>query len=452
VVIIASSGNYSESTPRYPARYEEVIATGATTYDEKLASYSNRGNELCAPGGIDKQDLNNDGYDDMVLQNTFNPNTKDVCDLWYWFFAGTSMAAPHVSGLVALMLSVDSTLTKEAVRQILRDTADTIEPACGYGLINAHEALRTVANSDNPPFVNIKYPPDGKFVSGIITVNINATDDNDTPDELTVEWNVDGGGGVWKPTTYNSDTELYESEEWDTGEVIDGQHFINVRATDSSGNETTVSNSVLVNNYNDPPVVSFTYTCSGLTCVFDASESYDPDGTIQSYNWSFGGEGTQSEPGSGATVSYTYADAGTYTVSLTVTDDGGATNSYSEDIPVTEGPPTVHIGDLEASSRNRRWGIWKATITFTVHDNLHDPVGGAKVYGVFSDGSSVFECSTDSKGICSVSGWQLWLDCLTYTVFDISHPDYLYDPTIDRNHDADGDSDGTNITVCRPEL
>ena len=445
VLIIASSGNSSGNSPQYPANYANVIAVGATTYGEQIASYSNRGNEVCAPGGIDHQDLNGDGYDDMVLQNTFDPNTKDVCDFGYWFFSGTSMAAPHVSGLAALMLSMDSTLTNEDVRTILRNTADTVEPACGYGLINAYQALQTVANLDNPPSVKIKYPLEGEFVSGNITVNINATDDNDGPGALTVEWNVDGGD--WGPTTYNSGTGLYDSDEWDTTKVMDGQHFIYVRATDRADNKTIASNSVLVNNVNDPPMVSFSYTCSGLMCDFEASGSYDPDGTIQSYDWSFGDD-TQSESGRGATVSHTYAEAGTYSVSLTVTDDGGASNSYSENISVTEGPPTEHIGDLDASSRRMFGRFWEAKITFTVHDSWHDPVAGAWVYGLFSDGSSLFKCSTDGNGKCTVYGYQYWLKCLTFTVTDLWHGSLVYDPA--QNQDPDGDSDGTSITVCRP--
>ena len=59
-----------------------------------------------------------------------------------------------------------------------------------------------------------------------------------------------------------------------------------------------------------PPVASFMSTCSGLTCDFNGSGSSDSDGTITSYVWKFG-DGTTS---TGATVSHTYAVAGTYSV------------------------------------------------------------------------------------------------------------------------------------------
>ena len=75
-MLVAASGNSGAVTPMYPAAYPEVIAVGATKYNRELASYSNLGNELCAPGGTSTgEDLNGDGAPDMILQNTFDPNT-----------------------------------------------------------------------------------------------------------------------------------------------------------------------------------------------------------------------------------------------------------------------------------------------------------------------------------------------------------------------------------------
>lgn len=79
-----------------------------------------------------------------------------------------------------------------------------------------------------------------------------------------------------------------------------------------------------------PPVASFTSTCSELSCTFDASTSTD-DGGISSYAWTFGDDST----GSGVTTSHAYADGGTYTVTLTVTDGGGQSNSAAQDVTVT---------------------------------------------------------------------------------------------------------------------
>jgi len=76
---------------------------------------------------------------------------------------------------------------------------------------------------------------------------------------------------------------------------------------------------------NQPPTASFTSSCTGLTCSFDASASADQDGSIVGYSWTFG----DSTSGSGVSPSHTYGTAGTRTVTLTVTDNQGATDSVS---------------------------------------------------------------------------------------------------------------------------
>jgi subtilisin family serine protease len=88
---------------------------------------------------------------------------------------------------------------------------------------------------------------------------------------------------------------------------------------------------------NQPPVASFTYGCTDLACTFDGSASYDPDGSVASYAWDFGDGATAS----GATAAHTYAAAGTYAVTLTVTDNLGATGAASQDVTVTSGGAVV---------------------------------------------------------------------------------------------------------------
>ncbi|MBL4660931.1 MAG: S8 family serine peptidase [Alcanivoracaceae bacterium] len=79
---------------------------------------------------------------------------------------------------------------------------------------------------------------------------------------------------------------------------------------------------------NIPPTASFTSSCTDLSCNFDASGSSDSDGTITGYSWSFGG--------SGVTASNTFASAGTFAVTLTVTDNDGATDSVTNNVSVTD--------------------------------------------------------------------------------------------------------------------
>lgn len=84
---------------------------------------------------------------------------------------------------------------------------------------------------------------------------------------------------------------------------------------------------------NVPPTASFTSSCSNLTCAFDTSASTDPDGTIASYAWNFG-DGTS---GTGPSPSHAYANPGSYNVTLTVTDNGGATDAATQTVTTTAG-------------------------------------------------------------------------------------------------------------------
>jgi len=148
VTCVAAAGNDGRNIVSYPAAYKTCIAVGATRYDETRARYSNYGSalDIMAPGGDTRIDQNGDGYVDGVLQNTFNPNTKNPAEFSYWFFQGTSMATPHVSGVAALLISNGNATTPDDVRAALQSTAeDKGTPGWdryyGYGIVDAKKAL-----------------------------------------------------------------------------------------------------------------------------------------------------------------------------------------------------------------------------------------------------------------------------------------------------------------------
>ena len=87
---------------------------------------------------------------------------------------------------------------------------------------------------------------------------------------------------------------------------------------------------------NRPPTAKVTVSCQLLDCSFDGSGSVDPDGTVDGYSWDFG---DQSVPGSGATVTHSFAQGGSYPVTLTVTDDEQATAQVSSQVVVSDVPP-----------------------------------------------------------------------------------------------------------------
>ena len=85
------------------------------------------------------------------------------------------------------------------------------------------------------------------------------------------------------------------------------------------------------------PTASFTASCPALACTLDASASTDPDGSIASYVWDFG-DGTV---GTGVSASHEYPAAGTYTVTLTVTDNRGGTGTATQTVITTLPPVTT---------------------------------------------------------------------------------------------------------------
>lgn len=100
------------------------------------------------------------------------------------------------------------------------------------------------------------------------------------------------------------------------GATSPGWHDYEVTASDPAGNTESDSGSFYVNY---PPSASFTITQDGRDIVLDASGSNDPDGSIQSYEWNLGDGSTAT----GETVRNEYSAPGSYTVTLTVTDDEG---------------------------------------------------------------------------------------------------------------------------------
>ena len=99
--------------------------------------------------------------------------------------------------------------------------------------------------------------------------------------------------------------------------------------------------SVVAVDENQPPTANFSFNCSDLDCDF-TDTSTDSDGTIASWSWNFddGGSSGAQNP------SHSYVAAGTYTVSLTVTDDDGAEDSVNRNVTVEAGgnqPPTANF-------------------------------------------------------------------------------------------------------------
>ena len=109
-----------------------------------------------------------------------------------------------------------------------------------------------------------------------------------------------------------------------------GSYLVTLTVTDNRGGTSSASRLVKVAPL-AAPKAAFTAAANHLAVSFDGSTSTDADGSVTSYAWNFG-DGTT---GSGRTASHTYADGGTYTVTLVVTDDSGLTGTTSSQVTVT---------------------------------------------------------------------------------------------------------------------
>ncbi len=131
MIMVCATGNHGpgEDTVGYPAKFPETVSVGATDEKTRVASFSGRGREVdvCAPG--------------VNITSTW-PGWR------YKTVSGTSMASPHVTAVIALMLEKDPSLSGSDVKAILQSTASKIpgEPfeSQGAGIINAQKALERV--------------------------------------------------------------------------------------------------------------------------------------------------------------------------------------------------------------------------------------------------------------------------------------------------------------------
>ena len=154
IILVAAAGNFASSLPVYPAAYDGVLAVSGVDINEQLAPYSNFGSyvDLAAPGGALSDDLDGDGYRDGVLSTAANVDLAGNLSYGYSYLEGTSMAAAHASGVIALMKAVNPALTPDELDELLVKggiTQDLGAPGrddlYGYGLIDAQKAVLAAA-------------------------------------------------------------------------------------------------------------------------------------------------------------------------------------------------------------------------------------------------------------------------------------------------------------------
>jgi len=186
-----------------------------------------------------------------------------------------------------------------------------------------------------------------------------------------------------------------------------------------------------------PPVAALTATpLAGvvpLTVNLDGAASYDPDGTIASWAWNFGDGGSQS---GGTTAVRTYGTAGTYTASLTITDNAGFTNTKS--VTITAQPQAtvnkLYVAGIAMSLRTGKRNEADAQATVTIKDHTGKTVSGATVSGMWSgivSGSG--SATTNRSGVASIRSARVVAPAgsvFTFTVTGVALPGFSYDATM----------------------
>jgi len=166
VVLVAAAGNTGSSVPFYPASYGNVISVSAVDIGGEIAYYSNYGStiDVAAPGGdlsynLNFDELNEVGVPDGVLSTLTSiiENGTVTADTGTYFVSqGTSMAAPHVAGLAALIKAADPLLSAAEIRSIIENSAIDVGDAgednfYGHGLINAYASVHEALGTDQGP-------------------------------------------------------------------------------------------------------------------------------------------------------------------------------------------------------------------------------------------------------------------------------------------------------------
>ncbi len=185
MIFVGAAGNSATSQQSFPAASAKVLAVSAVDAAGRLASYSNFGSwiDLAAPGGDASRDGNNDGRADVVWSTgaVEGPNGFEAS---YTPLQGTSMAAPHVAGVMALLKQQKSDRDYSAIRGLLEageltNYSGSRSDQLGFGILDASKALQASGN------VTVLSPSPSQVLLG-----------NETSLEQTVALNQIGDGQV----------------------------------------------------------------------------------------------------------------------------------------------------------------------------------------------------------------------------------------------------------------
>ena len=306
--------------------------------------------------GTFMQDAGNPQPDATNSSSTVAMYTRSAAAQYDVIIAGTSAipdAAPLIAGEKAFYMDIFTTAA--AGTQILVQLEDSSQATASNYPTGRHSKYAAYVGAESG-WQRLKFELDDRIDGGTGDAAV---------DSLVV---------LFDPNTFNSDTYYFDNFD------IYGQG--------GSGNQA--------------PTAAADFSCDALNCNFDGSASSDSDGSITDFSWDYG----DGNSGSGATASHSYAASGSYTVSLTVTDNEGATGQTSFEVAVSDGAAatTMNVASVVTGTASAGRGQKYATATVTVLDNLGRGVSGATVTGNFSGSITENGASgvTDTSGIATI--------------------------------------------------
>lgn len=158
IVVIAAGNSNANAANHQPGNCNGVVTVAATDRDGNRTFYSNFGSvvEISAPGGETNTNSPSPTPQNGIL-STLNSGLTTPGAASYVYYQGTSMAAPHIAGVLSLMVSLDPTLNFTQSLQILQSTARAFPAGsscttstCGSGIADAAAALNAVLNPGAP--------------------------------------------------------------------------------------------------------------------------------------------------------------------------------------------------------------------------------------------------------------------------------------------------------------
>lgn len=309
-VVVASAGNTGNSVPNYPAACDKVIAVSATDANDNRPGWSSFGTwvDLSAPG-------------DSILTTSTGGS--------YGYWSGTSFSAPLVSGLAALVLSANASLTNVSLVQLLQQNSDDLgapgyDQYYGWGRINAYKALlaaSSVAGDTTPPAVAVSSPAASASVTSTIQVQGTATDNvGITKTEFYVDGQLSTTGSS-SPFSFS-----FVPAAWSNG-----IHALMVKGYDAAGNAGSASVDVSVSTVtvqdSQPPVVSILTPANGGVVSGTVSVSVNASDNISVTQVTIYVDGIASYTGTAAPYTYNWntkkASLGAHTITAKAWDAAG---------------------------------------------------------------------------------------------------------------------------------